>query len=225
MLYITDKTTSDIAIVMATNSSELEKALEEYIDSPSGDGRNRLRKLLMSASLITRLNLLLHVRGRSYTTWTGLHGAALSNDLESITCMLFGLTSSQKYDVLKIQTQQKETALHKAAFHGHSTIVAHFIEDLSEQQKYDLLKLQDSHEDTVLHNAASQEQADVVQVILASVSSQSCKQLMRIKNKSKKTFTDTWPQLNTASPPLNHLSMYVYLSNTFGVIFNSLLLE
>ena len=81
----------------------MEKALKKYIDSESVDGKEELRQLLQQTSSADKYSLLMNVREDKYDT-TGPHVAAIYNDLETMECMLEGLTGDQKYNVLKIQS-------------------------------------------------------------------------------------------------------------------------
>ena len=187
---------------MATNS-ELVNVMKRYIDSPLGNrgqGRDRLRELLKNESVDTRYELLMKVRGDEYSIWTGVHEAAVANDLESIRYMLHGFPSDKKYDVLKIHNCGGKTPLHPAAYGGHSSIITYLMTDLSQQQKYDLLKIQNMWGDTALHDAASNNRVEAYKVILASVPYHLLLELLNIKNSNRKSAADIRPELNDEFP-------------------------
>ena len=178
---------------MAASSGELETAFKKYIDN--GQGREKLRRLLQTASADTRYNLIKNLRGVRCTTWTGLHRGVLANDLDSIMHMLVGLTPDQRYDVVKIQSRDGRTALHFASAWSRSSLITSLLSNLSEKQKYNLLKLQNKDGGTALHKAVSQTRVEIVQAILTSVSSQLLIQLLSIRNKKGQTVTDIKPEL------------------------------
>ena len=139
----------------------------------------------------------MNVRGDKYSTWTGLHEAALDNDLESIKYMLDGIPSDKKYDVLKIQSVGC-TSLHWAAYRGHSSIITYLMTDLPKQQKYDILKMRDRCGDTALHDAASENSVGACRAIVASVPSHLLIELLNIKNHRGKSAADIRPELQNA---------------------------
>ena len=129
-----------------------ESTLQEYIDSSIGI--DKTKDLFKDKPADARYNLLMKVRGKEFSTWTGLHEAARINDLESIMFMLNDFSSSQLYNVVKIQSGSDRTALHVAAEYGYTPIINYLLSNFSQQQKYDLLKIQDEDGDTPLHDAA-----------------------------------------------------------------------
>ena len=182
---------------MAKNS-ELENAMKRYIDSDLSnrvERGDRLRELLNNESVDTRYELLMNVRGVEYSTLTGLHEAARTNDLESIKNMLNGFPPEKKYNALKILTSVGRTPLHTAAHWGYSSIITYLMTDLSQQQKYDLLKIQDKCGVTPLHDAASRGRAESYRAILASVSYHLLLELFNIKNNDGKSAADIRPEL------------------------------
>ena len=180
---------------MATHSSELEIVLRKYIDSLGKEGRDRLRDLLKNKSVKTKYELLMNLKGVEYSTFTGLHSAAFANDLKIIKYMLNGFSSSQKYDVVKIQERVKYTALYTAAHKGYTSIINYLLSNLSQPQKYDLLKIQTQNGDTALHGAAINENEEAVKAIISSVSSHLLIQLFSVKNSKGETVTDIRPEL------------------------------
>ena len=186
---------------MARNS-QLENAMNRYINSPlsnRGQGGDRLRELLKNKSVDTRYRLLMNVRGGG--AWTGVHEAAVANDLESIKCMLDGFPSDKKYDVLKIQNSGDNSPLHTAAaYKGYSSIITYLMTDLSQQQKYDILKMQNNDGDTALHRAASKNRVEVCRAILASVPYHLLLEFLNIKNNNEKSAADIRPELNNEFP-------------------------
>ena len=182
---------------------ELENGMRRYIDSAKPDRaecRARLRKLLTNESVDNRYDVLMNVRGVKYSTWTGVHAAALDDDLESIRYMLDGFPSDKKYDVLKIQKSDGRTPLHIAACYGYSSIIAYLITDLSQQQKYDILKIQDQRGDTALHEAAYMNRVEAYRAILASVPYHLLIELFNIKRNDGKSAVDIRAELNDESP-------------------------
>ena len=152
-------------------SKDLEKALKKYIDSLSKYGKEELRQLLQQASSVDRYSLLMNVRGDKYSGTTGLHKAALYNDLETMKYMLEEFTVDEKYDVLKIQIKNNcVSALHYAAGYCPSSTLTYLLADLSQQQKYNLFQLQKIDRNTPLHVAASKPNPEAIQAILASLS-------------------------------------------------------
>ena len=181
---------------MAKNS-ELENVMKKYIDNEQG--RDIIRELLKNESVDTRYELLMNVRGVRYKR-TGVHKAALANDIESIRYMLDGFPSDKKYDVLKIQNSYGKTPLHTAAYWGYSSTMTYLMTDLSQQQNYDLLKLQDKWGNTALHDAASNNKVEAYRVIMASVPYHLLLELLNIKNNNKKSAADIRPELKDESP-------------------------
>ena len=181
-----------------------ESTLRKYIDSSAEQGtcRDELRGMLKSDSVDTRYQLLLKVRGEQFSTRTGLHEAATSNDVETIKYMLDGFSSNQKYNVVKIQSGGKSTALHIAAAYDHTAIINYLLSNLSQQQIYNLLKIQTQHGNTALHRAARNNQVETVQAIISSVSSPLQIQLLHIKNKEGQTVTDFRLELHDELPVL-----------------------
>ena len=189
---------------MAKNS-ELENAMKRYIDSDESNRAesgtcNRLRELLKNESVNSRYDLLMNVRGDKYSPWTGLHEAAVVNDLESIRYMLDGFPSDKKYDVLKIKNNLGNTPLHSAAYRGYSSIITYLMTDLSQQQKYDIFKIQDEDGDTALHRASSASRVEVYRVIAASVPYRLLLELLNIKNNRGKSAADIRPELKDEFP-------------------------
>ena len=196
---------------MPLYNSDLEAELKEYIDGWR-EGRDRLRELLKNKSVDTRYELLMNVRGSSgintgrlfkllgmpaeRSTLTGIHSAAIANDVETVRYMLDNFSAYQKYDVVKIQDSNKYTALHYAAERGYTSIINYLLSNLSQQQKYDLLKIQDGDGNTALHRAAINKKVETVQAIISSVSSPLQIQLFNIKNKERQTVTDIRPKLH-----------------------------
>ena len=101
---------------MAAYSLTVENILKKYIDG-SGKGKDKLRRSLQYISPDSRYQLLKDITG--HCNLTGLHAAAVSDDLESIKYMLKGFTTDRKYEVVKIQNNYGSTALHLAAFNGY----------------------------------------------------------------------------------------------------------
>ena len=178
---------------------ELENGMRRYIDSAKPDRaecRARLRKLLTNESVDNRYDVLMNVRGVKYSTWTGVHAAALDDDLESIRYMLDGFPSDKKYNVLKIQNVDGRTPLHWAAYRGHSSIITYLLTDLPKQQKYNILKIQDRCGDTALHCAASENSVEAYRVIVASKPYHLLLELLNIKNNDGNSAADIRPELN-----------------------------
>ena len=188
---------------------KLENALRQYIDGYRTDAeRNKLKALLASESVKTRYAVLKKVRGTEHcTTLTGVHEAAYANDLEIIKEMLNDLEIEQKYDIVKRQDEDDETALHKAASKGSSLIICYLMDGFTPKQKYELLKLQDKSGDTALHEAALRENTEVVETILSAVTYEKQTKLMNIENHEQKKFTNLNPRLEFASPTLNHIGI------------------
>ena len=184
---------------MAAYSLTVENILKKYIDG-SGKGNNKLRQSLQYISPDSRYQLLKDIRG--HCNLTGLHAAAVSDDLESIKYMLRGFTTDRKYEVVKIQNNYDSTALHHAAFKGHAYILIYLLNDFSQQQRYNLLRIQDREGSTALHDAASQQKLEVVQAILTPVSSQQQVSLLRITNNVGDMVTSIRPELRDELPVL-----------------------
>ena len=182
---------------MATYS-ELENAMKRYIDSDESNRAergNRLKELLKNESVNGRYDLLMNVRGDKYSPWTGLHEAAVVNDLESIRYMLDEFPPDKKYDALKIKNNIGSTPLHSAAYRGYSSIITYLMTDLSQQQNYDLLKIQNKWGHTALHDAASKNKVEACRAILASVPYHLLSELLNIKNNDGKSAADIRPEL------------------------------
>ena len=79
--------------------------------------KKKLRRSLQYITPDSRYHLLKDIRG--HCNLTGLHAAAVSDDLESIKYMLRGFTTDWKYELVKIQNNYDSTALHHAAFNGY----------------------------------------------------------------------------------------------------------
>ena len=195
---------------MPLYSSELEAVLRMYIDS--------WRELLKNKSVDTRYERLMNVRGSpgrntgrlfkflgmaaERSTLTGIHSAAIANDVETVRYMLDNFSAYQKYNVVKIQDSTKYTALHYAAGRGQTSIINYLLSNLSQEQKYDLLKIQNEDGDTPLHRAAINMKVETVQAIISSVSPPLLIQLLNIKNKEGQTVTDIRPELYSKLPEL-----------------------
>ena len=181
-----------------------ESTLQEYIDSSMGI--HHIKHLFENESVDTRYSILMNVKGKENSTWTGLHEASRINDLENIVLMLTDFSSSQLYNVVKIQNIYQWTALHYAAVKGYTSIINYLLNNLSQQQKYDLLKIQDENGNTALHIAAMNKKVEAVQAITSSVSSHLQILLINIKNKKGQTVTDIRPELHDELPVLIHRS-------------------
>ena len=140
--------------------------LKNYIDH-SGSGYTQ-RKASPNVAQ-HRYNLLMSVRGSFYNTWTGVYKAVNSNDLESITYMLDGLTSAQKCDILKIQTGYGSTPLHTAASYGNLPIITYLMKGLSRQQRCELIRIGDNIYQTALHKAAYYGYSDIITILMTDL--------------------------------------------------------
>ena len=177
----------------ARHSKELKSVLREYINKP-GTAGEKLRLRLQATSVESRLNLLKNVKGDN--GYTGLHGATLKNDLETMKSMLQDFTWEQKYDVAKIRSSFNYTAVHLAAHHGCSSIITYLLTDFSQQQRYDVLKMQCDDGATPLHDAALKQQGEVIHTILTLLTAQQQIQLLNITNKKGKKVPDIRPELH-----------------------------
>ena len=226
---------------MATESSELETVLRDYIDRRSlfsqlamsfflsndksrdrKSTKRRLEELLQTASVDARYHVLMNVRGE-YSAWTGLHEAVFEYHQEIIRYMLDGFPSNKIYDVLEIQDGNGDTPLHIAAYRGYLSIVTYLMTDLPQQQKYDLLKIQNKRRNTALHRAASEKQLETFQAILALLPSKFQIQLLTITNVEGKTATDVKPGMLVEYPAVLSQGNALQMQNLNILTENSVL--
>ena len=209
MLVVVDLVNINIYVFMDTGDNKLENVLKMYIDISQFDYfrfsnepknpkrpeliRSKLIPLLQSASVETRFHLVVNVRG--LYKLTVLHQVARYSDLEITRYLLDGISSTQKYDLLKTQLSDGSTPLHFAAYCGKSSMITYLLTDRLCHQNYEILKIQDDNEDTALHMAAYQKNLGVAEAILSAVSIELQVQLLNIKNKKGQTATDVCPEI------------------------------
>ena len=119
-----------LAVIKNSEMGSNESVLKKYIDSRGRDDRDTLRVWLKNEPVGTRYELLMNVRGETFSAATGLHSAAIADDLDTVRCLLDKFLANQKYNVVKLQTSRRSAALHLAADRGYTLIINYLLKDL-----------------------------------------------------------------------------------------------
>ena len=119
-----------LAVIKNREMGSSESVLKKYIDSRGREGGDKLRDLLKNEPVGTRYELLIKERRETFSAATGLHSAAIADDLDTARCLLDKYSANQKYDVVKLQTSGRSTALHLAADRDCATIINYLLKDL-----------------------------------------------------------------------------------------------